>query len=131
MSQSDWYHDRAAECDRKAVASRNPLTRSRHIKDRDSWQAIADSVDAEEKAVHKQKEKQWGLRISGPRSGKCPPRRGPFLPSNITSPQARAEPANERCLTGLRAAAKSVLFFTDKILAIDAIAAAVGCCRWR
>lgn len=58
MSQSDWYHDRAAECDRKAVASRNPATRSRHIKDRDSWQAIADSVDVEEKAVRQTKSKE-------------------------------------------------------------------------
>jgi hypothetical protein len=46
MSQSDWYHDRAAECDRKAGDSRNPVTRSRHIKDRESWRAIADNIDA-------------------------------------------------------------------------------------
>jgi hypothetical protein len=58
MSQSGWYHDRAAECDRKAVASRNPVTRSRHIKDRDSWQTIADSIDAEEKAVRQKKNKR-------------------------------------------------------------------------
>ncbi len=50
MSQSNWYHDRADECDRKAVASRKPTTRSRHIKDRDGWRAIADSIDAKEKA---------------------------------------------------------------------------------
>jgi hypothetical protein len=55
MSRSDWYHDRAVECDRKAVASRNEVTRSRHIKDRDSWRAIADSIDAEEKAVKQTK----------------------------------------------------------------------------
>jgi hypothetical protein len=57
ISQSDWYHDRAAECDRKAVASRNPVTRSRHIKDRESWRAIADNIDAEEKAAKQTKSK--------------------------------------------------------------------------
>jgi hypothetical protein len=57
MSQSDWYHDRAAECDRKAGDSRNPVTRSRHIKDRESWRAIADNIDAEEKAAKQTKAK--------------------------------------------------------------------------
>ena len=50
MSQSDWYHDRADECDRKAVASRTHTTRANHIKDRDGWRAIADSIDAKENA---------------------------------------------------------------------------------
>ena len=55
MSQSDWYHDRAAECNRKALASRNPATRSRHIKDRDSWREIAASIDLAEAAVKQRK----------------------------------------------------------------------------
>jgi hypothetical protein len=55
MSQSDWYHDRAAECNRMAPASRNPVTRSRHIKDRDSWREIAASIDAAEEAVKQRK----------------------------------------------------------------------------
>ena len=57
MSQSDWYRDRVAECDRRAFASRDPVTRSRHIKDRESWRAIADNIEAEEKLQNKQKAK--------------------------------------------------------------------------
>jgi|KBSMisStandDraft_5_1062788.scaffolds.fasta_scaffold36837_4 hypothetical protein len=48
---SDWYRERADECDRKAVATRNPATRARHIKDRDDWRAIADNIDEKEKAA--------------------------------------------------------------------------------
>jgi hypothetical protein len=46
MSQSTWYRERAAESDRKALASTNAATRGRHIKDRDSWLEIAASIDA-------------------------------------------------------------------------------------
>ena len=81
--------------------------------------------------MRKRKLYSGGCELAGRALAKCPPRRDPFLPSSIERHRPRAEPANERCLTGLRAAAKSVLFFTDKILAIDAIAAAEGCCRWR
>ena len=55
MSQSDWYHDRAAECNRMALASRNLVTRYRHIKDRNSWREIAASIDAAEEAVKQRK----------------------------------------------------------------------------
>jgi hypothetical protein len=55
MSQSDWYRDRAAECNRLALASRNPATRSRHIKDRDSWREIAASIDAAEEGAKQRK----------------------------------------------------------------------------
>lgn len=55
MSQSDWYHDRAAECNRMALASKNPVTRSRYIKDRDSWREIAARIDATEEAVKQRK----------------------------------------------------------------------------
>ena len=48
--QSDWYRDMADECDGKALATRKPTTRARHIKDRDDWRAIADNIDAKEKA---------------------------------------------------------------------------------
>jgi hypothetical protein len=58
MSQSGWYHDRAAECDRLALASTNAVTRGRHIKDRDNWREIAVSIDAAEDAVKKRKEKE-------------------------------------------------------------------------
>jgi hypothetical protein len=51
MSQSGWFHDRAAECDRMALASRSPVARSRHITDRDGWREIAASVDTAEEAV--------------------------------------------------------------------------------
>jgi hypothetical protein len=51
MSQSGWHHDRAAECDRMALASRGPVARSRHINDRDRWREIATSIDAAEQAV--------------------------------------------------------------------------------
>jgi hypothetical protein len=46
MSKSAWYHDRAAESDRKARGSKNLATRGRHIKDRDGWLEIAASIDA-------------------------------------------------------------------------------------
>ena len=49
--KSDWYRDRADECDRKAVASRTPTTRANHLKDRDGWRAIADSIDAKERSA--------------------------------------------------------------------------------
>jgi hypothetical protein len=61
MSQSDWYRDRVAECDRRAFASRDPVTRSRHIKDRESWRAIADNIEAEEKAAKQTKGKAAAL----------------------------------------------------------------------
>jgi hypothetical protein len=55
MSQSGWYHDRAAECDRMALASRSQDARSRHINDRDRWREIAASIDAAEQAVKERK----------------------------------------------------------------------------
>ena len=55
MSQSDWYHDRAAECDRMALASRSAVARSRHIDDRDRWREIAASIDTAEEAVEQRK----------------------------------------------------------------------------
>jgi hypothetical protein len=44
MSQSGWYHDKAAECDRRALACTNAATRE-----------IAASIDAAEQAVKRQK----------------------------------------------------------------------------
>jgi hypothetical protein len=58
MSQSDWYHDRAAECDRMALASRSPVARSRHMNDRDRWRDIAASIDAAEEAVKERKKER-------------------------------------------------------------------------
>ena len=58
MSQSDWYHDRAAECDRMALASRSPVARSRHMNDRDRWRDIAASIDAAEGSCKKQKKRK-------------------------------------------------------------------------
>jgi hypothetical protein len=49
--QSDWYRDRADECERKAVATRSEAARAGYIKERDDWRAIADTIDATEKAV--------------------------------------------------------------------------------
>jgi hypothetical protein len=57
MSQSGWYHNKAAECNRMALASANAVTRGRHIKDRDNWREIAARIDAAEEAV-KQKKKR-------------------------------------------------------------------------
>jgi hypothetical protein len=51
MSQSCWYHDKASECDRMALASTNAVTRGRHIKDRDNWREIAARIDAAEQVV--------------------------------------------------------------------------------
>jgi hypothetical protein len=57
MSQSGWYQNKAAECNRMALASANAVTRGRHIKDRDNWREIAARIDAAEEAV-KQKDKE-------------------------------------------------------------------------
>ena len=57
MSQSGWYHDKASECDRMALASRSAAARDRHIKDRDNWHEIAARIDAAEEAI-KQKRKK-------------------------------------------------------------------------
>jgi len=56
MSQSGWYHDKAAECDRMAFASAVAATRARHIKDRDNWREIAARIDAAEEAAKQRKE---------------------------------------------------------------------------
>jgi hypothetical protein len=55
MSQASWYHDKAAQCDRMALASADTITRARHIKDRDNWLDIAARIDAAEEAVKKRK----------------------------------------------------------------------------
>jgi len=57
MSQSGWYHDKAAECDRMALASTDAITRGRYIKDRDNWLGIATRIDAAEEAVKQRKRK--------------------------------------------------------------------------
>jgi hypothetical protein len=49
---SDWYHDRATECDRLAT---NAAGRARHIADRDSWLEIAAGIDAAEEVVKQRK----------------------------------------------------------------------------
>jgi hypothetical protein len=54
MSQAGWYHDKAAECDRQALACTHAATRELYIKGRDTWRAIAASIDAEE-AVKRRK----------------------------------------------------------------------------
>ena len=58
MSQSGWYHDKAAECDRMALASTNAVTRGHYIKDRDNWRQIAVSIDVAEEAARKRKAKE-------------------------------------------------------------------------
>jgi hypothetical protein len=55
MSQSGWYHDKAAKCDRMALASADTVTRARHIKDRDNWLEIAARIDAAEEAIKQRK----------------------------------------------------------------------------
>jgi hypothetical protein len=50
MPQSGWYHDKAAKCDRMALASAVAATRARHIKDHDNWRKIAARIDAAEEA---------------------------------------------------------------------------------
>ena len=55
MAQSGWYHDRASESDRMALASRSAVARGRHIKDRDNWREIAARIDAAEETVRKDK----------------------------------------------------------------------------
>ena len=64
MSESGWYHDKAAECNRMALASTNAVIRGRYIRDRDSWQEIAARIDAAEEAVKQRKTKEW-VRSSG------------------------------------------------------------------
>jgi hypothetical protein len=55
MSQSGWYHDKAAKCDRMALDSADADTRARHIADRDNWREIAALIDAAEAAVKQRK----------------------------------------------------------------------------
>jgi hypothetical protein len=55
MSQSGWYHDKAAKCDRAALAAAVAVTRARHIKDRDNWREIAARIDAAEQAAKQRK----------------------------------------------------------------------------
>jgi hypothetical protein len=57
MSQSGWYHDKAAECDRMALASTNAVTRGRYIKDRDNWREIAALIDAADEVIKQRKGK--------------------------------------------------------------------------
>jgi hypothetical protein len=51
MSQAGWYHDKAAECNRMALASADAITRDRYIKERESWREIAARIDVAEEAV--------------------------------------------------------------------------------
>jgi hypothetical protein len=55
MSQSGWYHDKAAECNRMAIASADAITRDRYIKERDSWREIAARIDVAEEAIKQRK----------------------------------------------------------------------------
>jgi hypothetical protein len=55
MSQSGWYYQKAAECDRMALASRTTGARDRHIKDRDNWREIALRIDVAEEVARKRK----------------------------------------------------------------------------
>jgi len=57
MSQSGWYHDKAAKCDQMALVSTNALTRERLIRDRDNWREIATWIDAAEEVVKQRKAK--------------------------------------------------------------------------
>jgi hypothetical protein len=58
MSQSRWYHDKAAECNRLALASSDAVTRGCHIKDRDNWREIAARIDAAEETIKQRKAKE-------------------------------------------------------------------------
>jgi hypothetical protein len=58
MSQLGWYHDKAVQCDRMALASTSAIMRDRHIRDRDNWREIAARIDAAEKAVKQGKTKK-------------------------------------------------------------------------
>jgi hypothetical protein len=51
MSQSGWYHDKAAQCNQMALDSTNAVTRMRLIRDRDNWKEIAARIDAAEEAL--------------------------------------------------------------------------------
>jgi len=58
MSQSGWYHDKAAQCDRMARASTDTVTRDYYIQDRNNWREIAARIDAAEEAVKQKKKKR-------------------------------------------------------------------------
>ena len=58
MSQSGWYHDKAAECNRLALASTDAVTRDSYIRDRNNWREIAARIDVAEEAVRKRKAKE-------------------------------------------------------------------------
>ena len=55
MSQSSWYHDKAAKCDRMALASTDAASRARHIKERDNWREIAARIDEADEAAKQKK----------------------------------------------------------------------------
>jgi hypothetical protein len=57
MSQAGWYHDRASESDRMALATRSAVARDRHLKDAGNWREIAARIDAAEEAVRQRKDK--------------------------------------------------------------------------
>src|ERR1700752_1654476 len=57
MSRSAWYHHRAAECDRMALATKSAAARDRHINDRDRWREIAAAIDAADEAADQSKAK--------------------------------------------------------------------------
>jgi hypothetical protein len=57
MAQSGWYHDKAAQCDRMALASTSAIMRDHHIRDRDNWREIAAWIDAAEEAVKQRRRK--------------------------------------------------------------------------
>ena len=65
MSQSGWYHDKAVQCDRMALASTSAIMRDRHIRDRDNWREIAANIDAADEAVKRGKTKNR-LEDKGP-----------------------------------------------------------------
>jgi hypothetical protein len=57
-SPAGWFHGKAAECDRQALACTKAATRDLYIKERDNWRAIAANIDAAEEAVKQRKAKK-------------------------------------------------------------------------
>ena len=68
MSQSDWYHDKAAECNRLALASTNAITRYQYIRDRDGWRELPPVLMRQRKLQNKEKGKN---KLGAPRCVAC------------------------------------------------------------
>jgi hypothetical protein len=51
MPQSDWFHQKAAECERCAEAADDPVAQLKFARDQVNWTQIAEGIEAREAAA--------------------------------------------------------------------------------